>query len=84
MDNLNIAGIDEFIENEIKLKYGVQYIEQYESGFGFGIRDASYHVFPKDGSRFIAVAKYDISDGVQIIKKDNLTITENAYERGVS
>lgn len=52
---------DMMIDRAIKNRYEGYNIEEYASGCGFGIRDKSYDVILKDGSRFCVDATYDFS-----------------------
>jgi len=57
---VDLAIIDEQIEEYMNDKYAGYSFEKWASGAGFGIRDASYDVFMKDGSRFVVDVFYNM------------------------
>jgi hypothetical protein len=72
---LDLQSIDSLIESAIKDKYSGYEINRYASGFGIskespnGVRQISYDIMLKDGSRFVADGNYNVSTGSVTIKE---------------
>lgn len=68
--DFDLDAINKKIESEIQRIYEGYEIQFYASGFGCdGIRDAHYDIILKDGSRFVAVALYDVTDNTLRIEE---------------